>query len=87
MKKYNNIEESKKFLLCFNVVSGSAVKASPLGRLVGLLFFIFMSVISYAQPLPPTTPSGNPVPIANLAYLLPFAMILFGIYKLRKRKR
>ena len=45
-------------------------KASPWGRLAGLLVFMFLAVITNAQPLPPTTPDGNPVPVESFSLLL-----------------
>ena len=50
------------------------------------LFFLSITMIVNAQPLPPTTPSGSPVPVEWLLALLPIAMSILGILKLRKRK-
>jgi hypothetical protein len=63
------------------------IKASPWGSLVGLLFFILLSSIATAQPLPPTTPSGNPVPVDGGLMLLVAALAGLGIVKFRKQKQ
>lgn len=51
---------------------------------VAIIFLSFV-VIANAQPLPPTTPSGNPVPVEGLVGLLLIAMSTFGIIKLKRK--
>jgi hypothetical protein len=49
------------------------------------LFFLTLAVIPNAQPLPPTTPSGSPVPISALFPFL-IGIIGFGIYLFKKNR-
>ena len=51
-----------------------------------LIAFLFAGTVALAQPLPPTTPSGNPVPVESLVMLLFAAIAGLGITKLRKKK-
>jgi hypothetical protein len=50
------------------------------------IIFLGFTFITNAQPLPPTTPLGNPVPVGNLLGLLPLALVALGLIKLKKRK-
>ena len=57
------------------------------GKLTVLIvFMLLISVMANAQPLPPTTPSGNPVPVEDLLVLLPAVFMALGIIRLRKKK-
>lgn len=46
-----------------------------------------LAIITNAQPLPPSSPGGNPVPAEGLLALLPLALAAFGIVKLRMNNR
>lgn len=61
-------------------------KASPWGRLVGLFCFILLASVVTAQPLPPSTPSGNSVPVGGGVVLLLVALATLGIKQLRKKE-
>lgn len=54
-------------------------------NIILVIIFLSLAVITNAQPLPPTTPSGNPVPVEGLLTLLPAALVAFGIVKLRRK--
>ena len=69
------------------ILRGQGVKASPWGRLVGLLVLISLAVITNAQPLPPSTPHGSPVPVEGLLALLPAALIVLGIVRLSGKRQ
>jgi LPXTG-motif cell wall-anchored protein len=49
-----------------------------------IFILIFTTANLFAQPLPPATPSGNPVPVGELAALL---LVLGGGILLVKRKK
>lgn len=51
------------------------------------IVFLFIGMTVMAQPLPPSDPQGNPVPVEGLWMLPATAFILFGAIKLRNRKR
>lgn len=55
-------------------------------NIIAVIILLSLAVVTNAQPLPPTTPSGNPVPVEGLLALLPMALAAFGIVKLRKKK-
>lgn len=46
-----------------------------------------MAQISFAQPLPPTTPTGNPVPVGNLMGLVLLASAGIGYARHRFVKK
>ena len=50
-----------------------------------LIILLSLTVITNAQPLPPTNPSGNPVPVENFLYLLPMLIGVLGYRKLSKK--
>ena len=50
------------------------------------ILFLCIVLITNAQPLPPTTPQGNPVPAEGLLALLPLALLVVGVLRLRKKK-
>ena len=51
------------------------------------IIFLSLAVITNAQPLPPSTPQGNPVPVESLFALLPIALTALGIIKLKKKSK
>ena len=55
-------------------------------KIIATVVLLSLAVITNAQPLPPTTPSGNPVPVEGLLSLLPVALIALGIVRLKKKK-
>ncbi|MDA3930654.1 MAG: LPXTG cell wall anchor domain-containing protein [Prolixibacteraceae bacterium] len=48
-----------------------------------LLFVLALTLNLFAQPLPPTSPSGSPVPIGALAGLL---LIVGTVFMVKKKK-
>lgn len=56
-------------------------------KLIITVVLLSLVVLTKAQPLPPTTPSGNPVPIEGLIALLPAALMVLGIIKLKRKKK
>lgn len=59
-----------------------------IAKLTGLIvFMLLISVVANAQPTPPSSPGGTPVPVENLMGLLPAVFLAFGIIRLRKGKR
>lgn len=46
-----------------------------------IIIFTFSKLL--AQPLPPTTPSGNPVPMGEISVLL---LVLGGIFLVKRKK-
>lgn len=76
-RKYNNTETKKSPLRRLGV---------SWGRLVGLLF-LFLSFAASAQPLPPTTPDGNPVPAEKFILVLLFALFTFGMKKIKQKNK
>ena len=61
--------------------------AFPCRRLAGLFVFLGLTINASAQPLPPTTPSGNPVPVEGILTVLSVALFTLGITKLRKKSK
>ena len=55
-------------------------------RKIALSLFIICALIVplMAQPIPPSTPSGNPVPIGELGAFLSLLAFGMGIFRLRK---
>lgn len=54
-----------------------------------LIMIIFLGIVvnAAAQPLPPTTPNGNPIPVGGIMFIVfQLALFAFGIIKLRKKK-
>lgn len=51
-----------------------------------VIISLCLAIIANAQPLPPTTPSGSPVPAEGLLALLPMALTALGIVKLKRKK-
>lgn len=53
-----------------------------------ICLLLLVELLGYGQPLPPSTPEGNPVPIDHLGLgLLAFIVLLFlGIYFMKKRQ-
>ncbi|MFA9391240.1 MAG: LPXTG cell wall anchor domain-containing protein [Prolixibacteraceae bacterium] len=47
------------------------------------IVFLSLVVFAFAQPLPPTTPSGNPVPIGGFLLLL---LSLSGVFLFLKKR-
>ena len=55
-------------------------------KIIVTVVLLSLIVITNAQPLPPTTPSGSPVPVEGLLSLLPAVLIALGIARLKKKK-
>lgn len=51
-----------------------------------LILALFIGFTANAQPLPPTTPSGNSVPSENIVIILSLALAGLGIIKLWEQK-
>ena len=49
-----------------------------------ILILIFTTANLFAQPLPPTNPSGNPVPIGEVAGLL---LVIGGAFLIKRKKK
>lgn len=79
----NNIAETKKSPEFIPQKAGGDLGVF-FRSLVGLLF-IFLSFAATAQPLPPSTPYGSPVPVGGAVVLL-LAMAGLGIRQLMKRR-
>ena len=59
----------------------------PAGGGWGVLFILLtLSVVANAQPLPPTTPSGNPVPVGELTIVLTVLGSLIFFVRGKKKK-
>ena len=54
-----------------------------------IITIIFLSIVlaANAQPLPPSTPDGNSAPVEGLLALLPMALMVLGIIKLKGKKK
>ena len=52
-----------------------------------LTVFLLIATVVMAQPLPPTSPSGNPVPVEGLLGLMLLSMAGLGIRRLKKRNK
>lgn len=48
------------------------------------LVFIVMATTAMAQPLPPSTPSGNPVPVGQLIELL---LLVCSVFFVKQKKK
>jgi hypothetical protein len=48
---------------------------------------IIVQLSLMAQPLPPSSPGGNPVPVDGIAVLLLASIAGLGIVKLKRRKK
>jgi hypothetical protein len=55
--------------------------------IVSIIVFATLQLSVMAQPLPPSSPSGNPVPVEGIVALLLASMAGLGITRLRKKKR
>lgn len=55
-------------------------------HIISTTILLALSTAATAQPLPPMGPDGNPVPAEGLLALLPLALAVLGIVKLRKKK-
>ena len=55
-------------------------------QIILFVVFILTGAMVMAQPLPPTTPQGNPVPVEGFLHLLPVVLVSLGYKKLRKTK-
>lgn len=49
-----------------------------------IIILIFTTEILHAQPLPPTTPDGNPLPLGFAAGLLLLAGFAYAVLKRKK---
>jgi len=56
-------------------------------KIILAIIFLSLAVITNAQPLPPTTPEGNPIPIEGLISILLMALMAFGIIRLRNKNK
>ncbi|MBN1927094.1 MAG: hypothetical protein JW798_14780 [Prolixibacteraceae bacterium] len=54
--------------------------------LAGLLIFIVFSKTTHAQPLPPATPDGSPVPVDSFLSLLVIAGVIIFVKSKSKNK-
>ncbi len=52
-----------------------------------LIGFGLMQLQIMAQPLPPVSPEGNPVPVGWVMLLLIFSTIVLGIKELNKKNK
>ena len=57
-----------------------------LSTIIIAVTFIFLTVKAGAQPLPPTNPMGNPIPMGSMFLLSALVFLAFGIHKLKRRK-
>jgi len=53
-------------------------------RFITTLIIVFTAANLFAQPLPPTSPSGSPVPVGEIAGLLLF---IGGIFLAKRKKK
>lgn len=51
-----------------------------------IIVFLFIGITAMAQPLPPSDPQGNPVPVEGLLSILPAVLVVLGAIKLKKEK-
>ena len=61
------------------------ITASRLLKLLFLKVFLLLEVLATAQPLPPSSPDGNPVPVGEIAGI--FLVVASGLLLLKKQKR
>jgi hypothetical protein len=54
--------------------------------IITTIILVFVQVIVMAQPLPPSAPSGNPVPVDGFLMVMVAALTGMGVVKLRKKK-
>ena len=48
-------------------------------QIIAFVVFLMLVTTVMAQPLPPESLSGNPVPVEGLSALLPIAMVALGL--------
>lgn len=56
-------------------------------HIVTTVIFIMMVATVMAQPLPPSTPSGSPLPVGGLEVVFLFVMMGFGLKQLLKNQK
>jgi len=54
-------------------------------HIISAIAFLMISLSSMAQPLPPSSPTGNPVPVDGVTALLVATLVGGAWMKLRKR--
>ena len=55
-------------------------------KLIITTLILSLTLITNAQPLPPSDATSNPVPVGGMLVLLPVVIISLGCIKLRKNK-